>query len=340
MASTAQWATVIRRFLHVFIIAFTLLALLAPVVDLTSAQDATPAADEPVEAAVTADEVAVPAASTDPPAEEPAPATQSPTEEPTVAPTETPSPTATATATKEPTKQPTQVPTTKSEPQHQVIVPPTVVLSKTKGAVGTSVIATITGFKASSTLTVSWDTTSLTTVKTDSAGKATAMIKVPASVAGTHKVVVALSTTSKSVSFTVTRRISLSPKSGPVGSSVRVTLTGYAKYERVDVYWAGTKIKSATVNSVGSWIGSITAPKSPRSGDVRVEGRGSSGSSSTTFAITSASATATPTRTPTKTPTQTPTITATPSATSTKTVTATATGTKTATATATATKTP
>src|SRR5215204_4740773 len=129
MALTAQRATGIRRFLHVLILAFTLLALLAPVVDLTSAQDATPAADEPIEAAVTADEGTAPA-------EEPAPAPAAPTEEPTVAPTETPSPIATATATNEPTKQPTQVPTTKSEPQLQVIGPPTVVLSKTKGAVG------------------------------------------------------------------------------------------------------------------------------------------------------------------------------------------------------------
>src|SRR5215218_2018351 len=224
-------ATGARRYLHVCIFALTLFALVAPIVDFASAQDTTPAADQAV---VSEDESPTPEPTTVP-SEEPAEVvrieTETPTQEPTAEPTATPSST--------PTAQPTKEPTQKSEPQLAVLTP-IVSLSKTRGAVGTSVTVTISGFPAATTVNVNWDSSRLNSVRTDSAGKATITIKVPAAVAGRHRITIAGGGTSKSAIFTVTPRIRLSPNNGPTGSTVRVTLSGHGRSEVVYIYWGST----------------------------------------------------------------------------------------------------
>jgi len=124
-------------------------------------------------------------------------------------------------------------------------VEPQITLSVNKGPVGTEVRVIGTGFAANAFVDITYDTTLVVhDVGTDSAGSLSllylASFNVPASVAGDHTVTVADTvdpTITASATFTVIPEITITPTSGPVGTSATVTGTGFAGGSTVDIYF-------------------------------------------------------------------------------------------------------
>jgi LmbE family N-acetylglucosaminyl deacetylase len=130
-------------------------------------------------------------------------------------------------------------------------------LGPTSGAVGSSASINVTGFAASTALTVRVGGVSATIGSggtTDGSGNATVSFTIPSLPVGAQQVVVSDGTNSATspAVFTVTAQASvsgLSPISGPVGSSASITARGFAASTGLTVRVGGV---SATVGSGGT----------------------------------------------------------------------------------------
>lgn len=227
-------------------------------------------------------------------------ATELPTESPTEVATETTTElveTPTAAATK-PAKTP--------EPEQPKLaaVSPAITISKTSGIVGTSVTVKATGFPASATLSLKWDGVQVGSARSDRAGAASFTLRVPAAIAGAHKIAVSTTGKTKSKTFTVLPRMTLSPVSGKAGTTVYVTLTGFGASESVTVKWGGaTNVASGKTDSKGGWKGSFKVPQNAAAGTVTLRATGAGGSAAErSFSVTGVVASPTPTSTPVANP--------------------------------------
>lgn len=147
-----------------------------------------------------------------------------------------------------------------------------------------------------------WDSTSKPVLKSftaSAAGAGSASFAVPeASSSTTHKVLIrGTSGLKKSITITVKPSIAISPKSGPGGAKIAVTLKGFKAGEVVDVRWyiTSTTLKTLKNDAVASSLGTIkttiTVPTTATVGSHKVEARGTGGSkASVTFTVTSVSA--------------------------------------------------
>jgi subtilisin family serine protease len=149
-----------------------------------------------------------------------------------------------------------------------VTVSPQMKPSATTGEVGSAVTVTMTGFGAGEAIDVHWFDTSTTSSPLGSAladanGSAAFTFYVPDAVAGSHKVQAISATSGPYIyaSYYVKASVALSPESGPSGTSVTATVSGYRANETVTIRWYTTSwsyvsLTSAPVSSTGS--GGIT----------------------------------------------------------------------------------
>jgi hypothetical protein len=144
----------------------------------------------------------------------------------------------------------------------------TITLSKTSGSPGTSVTVTGSGFRASDTVAVTFDGTTVKSgIPADSLGNWSTTITIPAATAGSHIIGASGSTTGSvsGVSFTVLGgALTLSRTSGPPGTSITISGTGFGASETgIAVTFDGTVVTSGiTANGVGAWSGTFTVPAS------------------------------------------------------------------------------
>ncbi len=142
---------------------------------------------------------------------------------------------------------------------------PAISLSTTSGATGTSVTVTLTGFTASQTINIYYDSSLQTSVSSGS-GNTTASITIPESVAGGHTIRAQNTTNTTedvSTTFTVTPRITLDYTSGVVGDTIKVSGTGYGASRTVTLYFNDVELNSTSANGVGSFSNlSFTVPAS------------------------------------------------------------------------------
>ena len=126
----------------------------------------------------------------------------------------------------------------------------TMTLSPKSGPVGTSMTVTGTGYQPGESVGIYLDsstTTALATVTASSTGGFSKAVTIPSSAAvGDHRVYGVGKTSKLRVgqTFTVQARVlsmTLSPKSGPVGTSMTVTGTGYQAGETVGIYLDSSK---------------------------------------------------------------------------------------------------
>jgi len=108
-------------------------------------------------------------------------------------------------------------------------------LSASSGVVGASVTVTATTFPASTILTAKFDgvamTTSPTTVTTNTSGAVTFAVLIPTATAGNHQISVTDGVNTAAATFGVQQKVTItSPtsKTGPVGTSVTVSGTGFS----------------------------------------------------------------------------------------------------------------
>jgi hypothetical protein len=149
---------------------------------------------------------------------------------------------------------------------------PAITISPTSGLPGTVVTVTGSGFSANETgVRITFDGSPVTSaVSVDPLGNWSGAFNVPTVVLGLHTVSASGSITPSgavtNLVFTlVNPSLSLSLASGPPGTSVTVTGSGFAASETgITITFDGAAVGSAiSANSLGNWSGSFTVPASP-----------------------------------------------------------------------------
>jgi len=154
------------------------------------------------------------------------------------------------------------------------IVGASISINRSTGSSGTSVTVTGSGFGATETgITVTYDGNPMIKgITASSQGTWNATFSVPASAYGSYSIRAYSSTTQAAsvgeVSFNVIPAISISPASGYVGTKIKITGSGYSANSTITFINDDTKIsgEQATTDASGSFVKSISAPKS-KSGD-------------------------------------------------------------------------
>ncbi len=170
----------------------------------------------------------------------------------------------------------------------------TVTLTASSGRVGDTVSISGQAFPASSSVSATYDGTSVTispATSTDGTGSFSgATFVVPASPAGANTVVVTAGGQTANATFTVTPKLTLSAVSGNVGDSVTISGTGFAASSAIGVSFDGsgqtTSPLSPTTNASGSFSGvSFTVPASAKGSHTVAASDGSADSASATFTV-------------------------------------------------------
>jgi hypothetical protein len=123
-------------------------------------------------------------------------------------------------------------------------------------------------FKSAESVKVYWDSTASTPLFIATSGGSCAVtgtFAVPAVVNGAHHLIAVGQTSGQSATstFTVVAAEKLSPVTGPVGTHVTVTLTGFKASQSATLHWkmaAGTVLATVTTNSTGGATTSFTVP--------------------------------------------------------------------------------
>ncbi|MCX6009996.1 MAG: IPT/TIG domain-containing protein, partial [Chloroflexi bacterium] len=147
---------------------------------------------------------------------------------------------------------------------------PSIGINPNSGVIGDSVTVEGKGFAATeSSIKVTYDGTDVKTgVSADSKGSWSTTFAVPSSAKGSHTVDASGSTTKAGdvpdVTLTVSPKITPSPVSGDVGTSVSVSGTGFGKDEGgIRVTYDGTDAKTGvSADSKGSWNVTFVVPNS------------------------------------------------------------------------------
>jgi hypothetical protein len=145
-------------------------------------------------------------------------------------------------------------------------VSPKITISPTSGAVGDTVTISGTGFAASSPTTIYFDSVSQTTTSTNSSGTFSATtFAVPSTSRGSHIIKAQdASSNQATATFTVSAKITINPTSGPSGTTVIVTGTGFAVGQTVTITYAVTSVVTTpspvTTGSTGGFTATFVVP--------------------------------------------------------------------------------
>jgi hypothetical protein len=161
-------------------------------------------------------------------------------------------------------------------------VVPEASLSSTSGSVGSQVTASGEGFGASEEITISFGDEDVASATADSNGSFSTSFDVPPIAAGSYTVSIG---NASSVSFTVSSSFTVSPSSGPPGTSVRVRGSGFEPNSSVDLTIDGDPIQSVTTGSDGALSASVQIPV-VAGGPRAISVSGASGSGQATFDVT------------------------------------------------------
>ena len=174
---------------------------------------------------------------------------------------------------------------------------PIIFLDPSSGPVGTSVTVTGAGFDPTSTVTIDFGSTSDVTTDpspliTTTTGTFNATFNVPSgSSSGDHTVKATQGSKSASKTFTVGPVITLNPTSGPLGTPVDITGTGFSPNSTVTITFGGDTLPESpvTTNSSGGFSLTFVVPGESSSGPKPVVATQGSNSASKTFTVTETS---------------------------------------------------
>ena len=153
---------------------------------------------------------------------------------------------------------------------------PSISVNPSSGAVGVSVTVDGKGFaNAESSIVVTYGGTDIKTgITANSKGSWSTTFDAPSSTKGNHIIDAAGATTKKGdvpdVTFTVNPKVSLSPTSGGVGTSVAVNGSGFDKDEgSIRVTYDGVDVKTGISADVkGTWSATLVVPRSTKGSHV------------------------------------------------------------------------
>lgn len=177
--------------------------------------------------------------------------------------------------------------------EYFAVTVPSVSASPTSGAVGTQVTLTGSGFAPSSSVTVTFDTTKLSTSCTSSgSGDLSCTFTVPTSGTGSQTVTVTDSYGNAATAlFLVTApALSLNPTSGPVGTLVTATSNGFPASTSVSISFSGAVLSTSPSTCVTSSSGALNCifavPSSPAGQKIVIATDSFGGAANATFTIT------------------------------------------------------
>ncbi len=141
--------------------------------------------------------------------------------------------------------------------------------SAATGSVPTSLRISCTDFAAGETVRLSWgapDAPQAASFVANGIGSGAVNVTTGNRPTGAHTLYVVGTTTQRgtTVVYVVTPLAKLSVASGKVGSTFRITLSGYAANEAVTLSWDGTTLTSASTDSAGSASVGVVVPASAR----------------------------------------------------------------------------
>ena len=173
---------------------------------------------------------------------------------------------------------------------------PTLTLSPMSGPSGSSVTESATGFLPGETVGFSFlggadaNGVPLVSAVADSSGDCTATLTVPAVTAGFYNIGAYGETSGQGASaqFVATPTLTLSPSSGPSGSSFTVSAIGFTEYEVVSFSIDGNAIGSGITDANGDCSAAVTVPSwlAPGSHTVSAYGETSQFSAGATYVVT------------------------------------------------------
>ena len=154
-----------------------------------------------------------------------------------------------------------------SDKEKFTIAATTLSLSPVTGYVGGEVTVSGTGFRASQSISITFDNEQVKTASTDASGQISTSFTVPVRIAGTYKVKITDGTNIVEADFTISTSASISPitsatSPGYVGTDITVSGAGYIAGRTVTITYDGNQVATATVNANGGFSAAFTAPAS------------------------------------------------------------------------------
>ncbi len=184
--------------------------------------------------------------------------------------------------------------------------PPSITLTPSTGAAGTTVTVSGSNFGATKTITIKFDNsviaTNPPTVTSSNTGTfSSATITIPSTAtAGNHTVSATDGTLTASGTFTVvTTAITLSPTSGAAGTVVTVSGTNFAASATITIKFDNAIITTSpsvvSASSTGSFSATITIPSTATAGNHTISATDNTKTQSATFTILATAITLSPT---------------------------------------------
>lgn len=145
---------------------------------------------------------------------------------------------------------------------------PAITISSDSGSPASEVIISGTGFKASKSITITFDANEVTispaAVISDSDGSfSNVKLTVPALVTGTYEVKATDGTNDDALNFTILITASCSPTTGNVGTPLTVTGTGFVAGRTLSIKYDTTEVATDIVGTDGAFSVTFDAPASP-----------------------------------------------------------------------------
>ncbi|MFC2051673.1 hypothetical protein ACFLT4_02970 [Chloroflexota bacterium] len=172
-----------------------------------------------------------------------------------------------------------------------------ITLNPVEGTVGSQVNVSGTGFAASKSVTITFDSTQVATTSTNSAGSfSNATFNVPASYQGSHTIQAKDSSNNADTeTFTTKQSMTINPTSGVAGDTISLSGTGFTATSSLTINFDSEAVTSVTTNNVGGFTTTLTAlPRGAGSYEIQVID-GNSNSAVATFAIAASTVSLNPT---------------------------------------------
>lgn len=152
-------------------------------------------------------------------------------------------------------------------------VTPKLTATPTSGTVGSSTIFSGTGYTGHSAITVSWSGGTACSSTTSGVGSFACSFTVPATAAGLYSFTGTDASSKKaSATYTVDPKLTDSPTSGPTGTTVTFTGTGYAGTSAVTVSWSGGTACTAITSVAGNFSCTFAIPTGTTTGSYTFTG--------------------------------------------------------------------
>ena len=147
-----------------------------------------------------------------------------------------------------------------AEAEFTIFAAAIVSLSLPTGYVGTEVTVSGTAFKASNTVTITFNNKQVATTTTDNIGSFSANFNTPPAPGGTHEVKISDGTSTATANFVINFSTTLSEMEGYVGSEVTVSGTGFKASSPISITFDNKQITTTMTDNVGSFNTSFTVP--------------------------------------------------------------------------------